>query len=122
MGNTGAPPVSPPELIQMSSLYSGLRETGQAEIGYDPDDGEVFLKHAGEKYWMQPDEARQMANLLMQSAEAAEGGSDDGDLVEFNPEDHEPIGDCEICGDPVYPASPDQIGARAPVMHEGCGW
>ena len=48
-------------------------EGTRAEVGFNESTEKVYLKHAGEKAWMQPDEARQFANLLMQSAEAAEG-------------------------------------------------
>lgn len=38
------------------------------------------------------------------------------------PREHEPLGPCTICGEPVYPASPKQVGSDSPVMHEECGW
>lgn len=40
----------------------------------------------------------------------------------WNPEDHDPIGECLECGGLVYPAGPNQVDADAPVLHEGCGW
>lgn len=42
--------------------------------------------------------------------------------VDWNPEDYAPIGDCVVCGSPVYPANPDQLNARGAVAHSACGW
>lgn len=43
--------------------------------------------------------------------------------LNFEPEDHDTIGKCVACGDPVYPANRNQVGMNSgPVMHKGCGW
>lgn len=56
-------------------------------------------------------------------------GTEDGpsvtcadDTEQWNPRDHEPIGDCTICGEPVYPIDPTEVDADDPVMHARCGW
>lgn len=42
--------------------------------------------------------------------------------VQWIPREHDPIGDCTICGEPVYPIGPTEVGANDPVMHSECGW
>lgn len=42
---------------------------------------------------------------------------------QWDPEEHETIGDCILCGEPVYPAGPaEDQGPQDGAMHRGCGW
>lgn len=61
----------------MSNSAGGDHQSGEAEVGYHEDLGEVWVKMDGEKVYMQPDEAREFSRLLTVSADAAEGKEDD---------------------------------------------
>lgn len=48
------------------------------------------------------------------------------ETIEWDPEEWEFLGDCVVCGGPVYPANPYVLhyvwNRKEPVAHSACGW